>query len=270
MQVGVDPKLIQKILDPNYLDRIAGTFKKLQLTIQKYGPWATAWVGESGGAYNSGGLSISDTFVNSFWYLDQLGMASKYGTKTYCRQSLIGGNYGLLNTTTFVPNPDFYSALLWHRLMGKTVLSVDFSGSAFLRAYAHCSKQKGVTLLLINLSKDIKFNVTVRNNMNIEMPIRDGTGRGHSLVLVLKNTVAWVGRKALEQAAQREEYHLTPKDGYLQSQTMVLNGTPLEISEDGVIPLLDPVLVDVNLPVSISPLSIAFITLPNFEAPACR
>lgn len=267
---GVDPKLIQKILDPNYLDRIAGTFKKLQLTIQKYGPWATAWVGESGGAYNSGGLSISDTFVNSFWYLDQLGMASKYGTKTYCRQSLIGGNYGLLNTTTFVPNPDFYSALLWHRLMGKTVLSVDFSGSAFLRAYAHCSKQKGVTLLLINLSKDIKFNVTVRNNMNIEMPIRDGTGRGHSLVLVLKNTVAWVGRKALEQAAQREEYHLTPKDGYLQSQTMVLNGTPLEISEDGVIPLLDPVLVDVNLPVSISPLSIAFITLPNFEAPACR
>lgn len=41
-------------------------------------------------------------------YLDQLGMASTYDTKTYCRQSLIGGNYGLLNTTTFVPNPDYY------------------------------------------------------------------------------------------------------------------------------------------------------------------
>ena len=35
-------------------------------------------------------------------------MASAYDTKTYCRQSLIGGNYGLLNTTTFVPNPDYY------------------------------------------------------------------------------------------------------------------------------------------------------------------
>lgn len=41
-------------------------------------------------------------------YLDQLGMASIYGTKTYCRQSLIGGNYGLLNTTNFKPNPDYY------------------------------------------------------------------------------------------------------------------------------------------------------------------
>jgi hypothetical protein len=41
-------------------------------------------------------------------YLDQLGMASKYNTKVYCRQSLIGGSYGLLNTTTFVPRPDYY------------------------------------------------------------------------------------------------------------------------------------------------------------------
>ncbi|RZB42869.1 Heparanase-like protein 3, partial [Glycine soja] len=42
-------------------------------------------------------------------YLDQLGIASCYSTKVYCRQTLIGGNYGLLNTTTFAPNPDYYS-----------------------------------------------------------------------------------------------------------------------------------------------------------------
>lgn len=41
-------------------------------------------------------------------YLDQLGMAAKYNTKVYCRQSLIGGNYGLLDRDTFVPNPDYY------------------------------------------------------------------------------------------------------------------------------------------------------------------
>ncbi|KAG4991079.1 hypothetical protein JHK87_024536 [Glycine soja] len=44
-------------------------------------------------------------------YLDQLGIASCYSTKVYCRQTLIGGNYGLLNTTTFAPNPDYYSVL---------------------------------------------------------------------------------------------------------------------------------------------------------------
>lgn len=41
-------------------------------------------------------------------YLDQLGMAAKYNSKVYCRQSLIGGNYGLLDRNTFVPNPDYY------------------------------------------------------------------------------------------------------------------------------------------------------------------
>lgn len=32
-----------------------------------HGPWASAWVGESGGAYNSGGREVSNTFVDSFW-----------------------------------------------------------------------------------------------------------------------------------------------------------------------------------------------------------
>lgn len=50
----------------------------------------------------------SAILVYMFRYLDQLGMASKYDTKVYCRQTLIGGNYGLLNTTTLIPNPDYY------------------------------------------------------------------------------------------------------------------------------------------------------------------
>ncbi|XP_028210246.1 heparanase-like protein 3 [Glycine soja] len=61
---------------------------------------------------------------NKMRYLDQLGIASCYSTKVYCRQTLIGGNYGLLNTTTFAPNLDYYSAVLWHRLMGKKVLAI--------------------------------------------------------------------------------------------------------------------------------------------------
>ena len=41
-------------------------------------------------------------------FLDQLGMSATFDTKVYCRQSLIGGNYALLNATTFEPNPDYY------------------------------------------------------------------------------------------------------------------------------------------------------------------
>lgn len=65
--LGVDPNLVKKILDPRFLSRASVTFNDLRQTIQTDGPWASAWIGESGGAYNSGGRHVSDTFVNSFW-----------------------------------------------------------------------------------------------------------------------------------------------------------------------------------------------------------
>ncbi|KAK8943769.1 Heparanase-like protein 1 [Platanthera guangdongensis] len=164
---GDDPHLSNKILDPQYLNLVSNTYIDLQNIIQKHGPWASSWVGEAGGAFNSGGRFISNTFLNSFWYLDQLGMASKFNTKAYCRQTLIGGNYGLLDTKTFIPNPDYYSALLWHRLMGKGVLSVDHNQSSFLRVYAHCSKEKaGISLVLINLSNSTEFRIRIQKEMN--------------------------------------------------------------------------------------------------------
>ncbi|KAF5200772.1 Heparanase-like protein, partial [Thalictrum thalictroides] len=53
-EFGNDPNLVNKILDPHYLSKTtSNTFKKLRQTIKIHGPWASAWVGESGGAYNS-------------------------------------------------------------------------------------------------------------------------------------------------------------------------------------------------------------------------
>ncbi|RYR09016.1 hypothetical protein Ahy_B05g076979 [Arachis hypogaea] len=108
LHTGVDEHLIERILDPSYLDGVASTFSGLKNILQKSATKAKAWVGEAGGAYNNGHHLVSDAFVYSFWYLDQLGMSTVYDTRTYCRQSLVGGNYGLLNTSTFVPNPDYY------------------------------------------------------------------------------------------------------------------------------------------------------------------
>ncbi|KAI3743618.1 hypothetical protein L1987_61328 [Smallanthus sonchifolius] len=105
---GVDAHLVEKILDPSYLDGGSQPFRDIQNILKKSGNSTVAWVGEAGGAYNSGRNLVTNAFVFGFWYLDQPGMASMYDKKTYCRQTLIGGNYGLLNTTTFVPNPDYY------------------------------------------------------------------------------------------------------------------------------------------------------------------
>ncbi|KAK9697945.1 hypothetical protein RND81_08G071600 [Saponaria officinalis] len=260
---GVDEHLIEKILDPLILDQEAETFRRLQNVLQNSGNPAVSWVGEAGGAYNSGRNHVTNAFVFSFWYLDQLGMASKFNTKTYCRQTLIGGNYGLLNTTTFVPNPDYYSALLWHRLMGRIVLSVNFSGKNSIRAYAHCSKlSQGVTLLLINLSG----NTTVQSNL-----VFNGTS---SLQMVnhSERTRTRAGRlhKRNEMGNVRAEYHLTAKDGDLQSQVMLLNGDVLTVSSSGEIPPFTPLHVDSSEPIIVGPFSIVFVHMPFILLPACK
>ncbi|PON68897.1 Glycoside hydrolase [Parasponia andersonii] len=299
---GDDPSLINRILSPHYLNKTAATFNDLEQTIKQHGPWASAWVGESGGAYNSGGHDVSDTYVDSFWYLDQLGMAAKYNSKVYCRQSLIGGNYGLLDRKTFVPNPDYYrldrhgiirystfyllmlsdiqtlvlfvfgseSALLWSQLMGEGVLSVKSDTSPFLRIYAHCSKGRaGITILLINLSNQTEFILKAENNLSDLHITRTTNHRQSSFTRGIMRAVSWVGRKSSDDPLYREEYHLTPANGYLRSKTMILNGTPLGITNDGNIPKLEPALIDENSPISIVHRSIKFVVLPNFDAPAC-
>ena len=98
-------------------------------------------MGEAGAAYNSGAPPVTDAFVSIFWYLDALGNAAVHGFGGWCRQTLVGGNYSLLSTNTFVPHPDYYAALLWRTLMGSTVLSARQGPPAVpaLRTYAHCS-----------------------------------------------------------------------------------------------------------------------------------
>jgi len=250
------------------LSEISGTFENVKRTIQEHGPWAAAWVGEAGGAYNSGGRQVSETFINSFWYLDQFGMSAKQNTKVYCRQALVGGFYGLLEKETFVPNPDYYSALLWHRLMGKGVLGVQTNASEYLRAYVHCSKGRaGITILLINLSKHTTFTVGVSNG--VKVILHADSMKRKSIWETIKSKFSWVGNKASDGYLNREEYHLSPKDGDLRSKIMLLNGNPLEPTATGDIPNLEPVRRSCKSPVYINPLSISFIVLPTFDAPAC-
>ncbi|XP_042463801.1 heparanase-like protein 3 [Zingiber officinale] len=262
---GVDEHLVEKILDPTYLDGEASTFRDLQGLLRNSGTNVKGWVGEAGGAYNSGRHLVTDSFVFSFWFLDQLGMSATYDTKTYCRQTLVGGNYGLLNTTTFHPNPDYYSALLWHRLMGTRVLSTNLTGKLpnSIRAYAHCAKEsRGITLLLINLSGNTTTRVPIISKTAYSLGRKDLWAGGSGF----RGNIP--GLPPAEST--REEYHLTAQGGDLHSQTMLLNGNALKVDENGNIPMMMPVRVEASQPVTLAPYSIVFAHIPFFQAPACR
>ncbi|XP_004292974.1 PREDICTED: heparanase-like protein 3-like [Fragaria vesca subsp. vesca] len=253
---GSATDLVDKILNPSVLDGISKTFSDLQMLVKSSHTSAVAWVGESGGAYNSGHNLVTSAFVFSFWYLDQLGMSASYDTKTYCRQTLIGGNYGLLDINTFKPNPDYYSALLWQRLMGNNVLSTSFSGTKKLRTYAHCSKKtQGITVLLINLGNTtVQVDVSTKNGgsrstLNFKEGLKDSKAT--------KNDV-------------REEYHITAKDGDLLSRVILLNGKELTVNSAGQIPSLEPMIVEISDPTSVAPFSIVFVHIPNITVPACK
>ncbi|KAK9079506.1 hypothetical protein SSX86_001178 [Deinandra increscens subsp. villosa] len=255
---GVDKHLIEKILDPAYLDGGSQPFRDLQNILKKSGTSTVAWVGEAGGAYNSGRNQVTNAFVFSFWYLDQLGMAASYDTKTYCRQTLIGGNYGLLNTDSFVPNPDYYSALLWHRLMGRRVLSTSFHGTKMIRSYAHCSKHSnGLTILLINLDRITKTEVGISvENVTIAVAAKQQTKQIQS-------------SKYGSKEFTREEYHLTAKDGNLNSHILLLNGKELGVNSTGNIPSLEPIEVSLSDPITVAPYSIVFVHIPRIHIQAC-
>jgi heparanase 1 len=229
---GVDPDLQSKILSPSYLDKLQPTAAKIQSNLNKMAPKAQIWMGETGGAYNSGHHLVTDAFVSGFWYLDNMATLAHHGHQGFCRQTLVGGNYGLLNTTTLSPNPDFYTALLWQRLMGRTVLNASVSGPATLRAYAHCARGRAGAVTVVAM------------NMGNESVAIDSFSK-----------------------YQREEYHLSATS--LNSQEIRLNGEPLTPGAGAAIPKLVPKRTASGTAFTLEAQTYAYVVLLDMAAPAC-
>lgn len=69
--------------------------------------------------------------------------------------------------------------------------------------------------------------------------------------------------------SRREEYHLTPEDGYIQSDVLLLNGNPLRPTDMFKIPEMVPILVDNSSPITVAPDSFVFVVFKDFKAAAC-
>ncbi len=119
----------------------------------RFEPGKPVWITEMADAA-CGGNPWADTFLDTFRYLDQHGRLAKQGVTVIFHNTLAASEYGLLDQNTFAPRPNYWAALLWHRLMGSTVLDAGPSRPG-LHLYAHCLRGHpgGVTLLAINTSR---------------------------------------------------------------------------------------------------------------------
>lgn len=154
-----DPK---QALTEQWLARTDTTLAIYQTLRDLYEPGKPIWVTETAEAA-CGGNRWDKTFLDTFRYLDQLGRLARAGVQVVMHNTLAASDYGLLDDKTFRPRPNYWAALLWHRLMGTTVLDAGSAVAPGLHVYAHCypGLRGAVTLLALNLSRDTSRSFAV-------------------------------------------------------------------------------------------------------------
>eukprot|EP00117_Sycon_ciliatum_P043851 scpid77212/ scgid31700/ Heparanase-like protein 3 len=124
------------------------------------------------GPHSHGGLDgCTNTFANAFWYLEVLGSLAQNGVVTFARSTMIGGWYEMINKTSFEPNPDYFLALFWGRLMGRVHLKTSVDASTAVRGFASCralggaasnaGAGAGITVALYNSGNTTTETVTL-------------------------------------------------------------------------------------------------------------
>jgi hypothetical protein len=213
---------------------VLNAFGRTQDLGREYDPKGPVWDTEGGSASCGGQQGYSNRFEATFWYLNALGLLARYGLAVFIRQTLSGSDYGLIDGKTLAPNPDYWAALLWHRLMGTDILAPRLRHApARLRVYGACTRGAvGTTLLALNLDRG--------------RPVTLSLTRGRSPAQVYLVTA--------------------PK---LLGQQVRLNGHPLRTTPGGNVPTLAATTLrssTLKLPAA----AYAFVVQPGIGPAACR
>jgi hypothetical protein len=119
----------------------------------RFEPSTPIWVTETADAA-CGGNPWAVTFLDTFRYLEQMGRLARRGVKVIFHNTLAASEYGLIDPATLKPRPNYWAALLWHKLMGPVVLDAGTSRPG-LNLYAQCLRGHpgGVTLMAVNTNR---------------------------------------------------------------------------------------------------------------------
>ena len=194
----------------------------------KFEPGTPVWITETAESA-CGGNPWAAQFLDTFRYLDQLGRLARRGVSVIFHNTLAASEYALIDQKTLQPRPNYWAALLWHRLMGPVVL--DAAGSQpNVHLYAHClpGRPGGVTLLAINASR--------------------------------------TEPQSLDLATRAERYTLSAAT--LDATDVQLNGRALTLQANDALPDLQPQRVAASA-VTLPPATITFLAVPDAANSSC-
>jgi hypothetical protein len=196
----------------------------------KFDPKKPLWITETADTA-CGGNPWASTFLDTFRYLNQLGMMAHGGVQVVMHNTLDSSDYGLLHEGDFAPRPNFWAAVLWRRLMGTAVLQAEESPSPNLHLYAHCLRgvKGGVAILAINADQ--------KQAQMLAVP--------HSSI----------------------KYVLSAEP--LQGNGIRLNGALLELGANDALPALNGTPSPAGT-ITMSPATIVFIGVPDADNDACK
>jgi heparanase 1 len=195
----------------------------------RFEPGKPMWLTETGEAA-CGGDTLGSTFADSFRYLNQLGVLAKRGVQVVMQNTLNASDYGVIDEETLTPRPNYWSALLWNKLMGTTVLDAGASAPG-VYVYAHCLRDHpgGVAVLAINADRGASHDLTT-----------DG---------------------------RTSRFTLTAKD--LLATTVALNGRELQMGAGDALPEITGQDTAPGK-VALAPASITFLVFPKAGNSSCR
>nr|CAB3254092.1 heparanase-like [Phallusia mammillata] len=240
---------------PSTLNKIIKQINQIVRIVELQQPHLPIWLGETASAYGGGAPGLSNSYIDGFTWLDKLGMSSKLGVHMVVRQTLLNGNYALLDKN-FDPTPDYWLTLLYKTLVGNRVLNVTLSkcssasfcrnrNNGKLRVYAHCTSARSgypagsVVVYFLNLST---------NQLRLAM----SPYRSHLM--------------------SSDLYLLEPVSGNLTTRYTQLNGVKLQLESDHSIPPLTPRQIHPRAlwkGIQIPSFTYGFLVLKRIGADAC-
>jgi Glycosyl hydrolase family 79, N-terminal domain len=154
-------------LSEEWLSRTDQTLDFYRTLRDQFEPGKPIWLTETAEAA-CGGNRWAASFLDTFRYLDQLGRLARAGVQVVMHNTLAASDYGLLDEKTFAPRPNYWGALLWRQLMGRTVLDPGVPNQTGFHVYAHChsSIRGGVSLLVINTSRNTPQRLVLTSASN--------------------------------------------------------------------------------------------------------